>query len=312
MRYWWVNQNQTYKYEVPGGFLWSPKTRADGARNPFYETMPKVRQGDIVFSFSETFIKAIGIVQSVAETSPKPNFDKAGSNWANEGWLVPVDFKEIINPIKPKDFMEKIAPLLADKYAPLMPDGRGMQIVYLTEISEEFGKLLISLSNENLINIERDLGPVNNIEIDEEINREIKFSQIEGNLEKIQLVKSRRGQGIFKSNVRLIENHCRVTGVNNIKHLRASHIKPWSQSNDAEKLDGFNGLLLSPHIDHLFDKGFITFEDNGDLFASKLLSPNVLQQWNIEKVRNVGNFTEEQQHYLNFHREKVFKENIAI
>ena len=76
MRYWWVNQNQTYKYEVPGGFLWSPKTRADGARNPFYETMPKVRQGDIVFSFSETFIKAIGIVQSVAETSPKPNFDK--------------------------------------------------------------------------------------------------------------------------------------------------------------------------------------------------------------------------------------------
>jgi hypothetical protein len=312
MRYWWVNQNQTYQYEVPGGFLWSPKTRADGIRNPFYETMPKVRPGDIVFSFSENFIKAIGIVQANAETSPKPNFRKAGNNWADVGWLVSVEFKEIINPIKPKDFMEMIRPLLADKYAPLMPDGRGMQVVYLTEISEEFGKLLISLSNENLPNIERDLAPVNNIEVDEEINLEIKFSQIEGNLEKIQLVKSRRGQGIFKSNVRLVENHCRVTGVNNIKHLRASHIKPWSQSNDEEKIDGFNGLLLSPHIDHLFDKGFITFEDNGDLFASKLLSPNVLEQWNIEKVRNVGNFTEEQQHYLNFHREKVFKENIAI
>jgi hypothetical protein len=311
MRYWWVNQNQTYQYEVPGGFLWSPKTRADGTRNPFYETMPKVEAGDVVFSFSETYIKAIGIVQSSAETSPKPDFRKAGSNWADEGWLVPVEFKEIANPIKPKNFMEKITPLLADKYAPLMPDGRGMQVVYLTEISEEFGKLLISLSSENLSIIERDLAPLNSIEVDEEINREIRFSQIEGNLEKIQLVKSRRGQGIFKSNVRLVENHCRVTGVSNIKHLRASHIKPWSQSNDEEKIDGFNGLLLSPHIDHLFDKGFISFEDNGNLLASKLLSPTVLEQWNIEKVRNVGNFTEEQRQYLNFHREKVFKENIA-
>jgi len=312
MRYWWVNQNQTYQYEVPGGFLWSPKTRADGVRNPFYEAMSNVRPGDIVFSFCETFIKAIGVAQASAETSPKPKFRKAGSNWADIGWLVPVEFREIVNPIKPKDFMEKIRPLLADKYSPLMPDGRGMQVVYLTEISEEFGKLLISLSNENLINIGRDLAPVNNIEVDQEINLEIKFSQIEGNLEKIQLVKSRRGQGIFKSNVRLIEDRCRVTGVNNIKHLRASHIKPWSQSNDEEKIDGFNGLLLSPHIDHLFDNGFISFEDNGDLFASKLLSPNVLEQWNIEKVRNVGNFTEEQRYYLNFHREKVFKENIAI
>jgi predicted restriction endonuclease len=208
--------------------------------------------------------------------------------------------------------MSKIEPLLAEKYAPLLPDGRGLQGIYLTEISEQFGKLLIALSNENIVNIQKDLDPVTDVEIDEEIKKDIQFSQIEGNLEKIQLVKSRRGQGIFKANVRLIETACRVTGVSNIKHLRASHIKPWSQSDDKEKLDGFNGLLLSPHVDHLFDKGFITFENNGNLFISKLLSFKVLAQWNIEKVRNVGNFTEEQQHYLNFHREKVFKENIAI
>ena len=312
MRYWWVNQNQTFEFEVPGGFLWSPKTRADGGRNYFYQSMEQVLPGDIVFSFCDTYIKAIGIIQKAAITSTKQDFRTAGSNLADEGWFVEVEFKEVVNPIKPKDFMSKIEPLLAEKYAPLLPDGRGLQGIYLTEISEEFGKLLIALSNENIQNIQKDLDPVTDVEIDEEIKKDIQFSQIEGNLEKIQLVKSRRGQGIFKANVRLIETACRVTGVSNIKHLRASHIKPWSQSNDEEKLDGFNGLLLSPHIDHLFDKGFITFEDNGDLFASKLLSLNVLEQWNIEKVRNVGNFTEEQQHYLNFHREKVFKENIAI
>jgi putative restriction endonuclease len=54
MRYWWVNQNQTYEFEVPGGFLWSPKTRSDGARNPFYEVMSEVKPGDFVFSFCDT------------------------------------------------------------------------------------------------------------------------------------------------------------------------------------------------------------------------------------------------------------------
>lgn len=57
MKYWWVNQNQTYKAEVGGGFLWSPKTRADGARNHFYENMQEVEAGDVIFSFCDTEIK---------------------------------------------------------------------------------------------------------------------------------------------------------------------------------------------------------------------------------------------------------------
>lgn len=63
MRYWWVNQNQTYKFEVNGGFLWSPKTRSDGGKNHFYKTMEEVRPGDLVFSYCDTYIKAIGVVQ---------------------------------------------------------------------------------------------------------------------------------------------------------------------------------------------------------------------------------------------------------
>ena len=46
MRYWWVNQNQTYKQELGGGYLWSPKRNANGARNPFYESMREVAPGD--------------------------------------------------------------------------------------------------------------------------------------------------------------------------------------------------------------------------------------------------------------------------
>jgi len=53
MRYWWVNQNQTYRAEVRGGFMWSPKHNANGARNQFYENMRAVSPRDVVFSFRE-------------------------------------------------------------------------------------------------------------------------------------------------------------------------------------------------------------------------------------------------------------------
>jgi hypothetical protein len=78
MRYWWVNQNQTYRAEVRGNFMWSPKTRADGGRNQFYENMRAVAPGDIVFSFSDTVIKAVGIATGIAQTAPKPEFGNVG------------------------------------------------------------------------------------------------------------------------------------------------------------------------------------------------------------------------------------------
>ena len=81
MRYWWVNQNQTYRAEVRGSFMWSPKHNANGARNQFYENMQEV-SGDVVFSFCDTRIKAIGVVTGRSQTGPKPDFGSAGSNWS--------------------------------------------------------------------------------------------------------------------------------------------------------------------------------------------------------------------------------------
>ena len=90
MRYWWVNQNQTYTTEVRGNFMWSPKANANNARNPFYDFMREVAPGDIVFSFCNTRIKALGIVTGPARTAPNPDFCAAGGTWAHEGWFVPV------------------------------------------------------------------------------------------------------------------------------------------------------------------------------------------------------------------------------
>jgi hypothetical protein len=96
VRFWWVNQNQTYRHEVTGGYLWSPKRKRGGQLNPFYEFMREVAPGDLVFSFADTRIRAFGLAQSYAYEAPKPpEFGRVGHNWDEIGWRVEVTFQEI-------------------------------------------------------------------------------------------------------------------------------------------------------------------------------------------------------------------------
>ena len=150
------------------------------------------------------------------------------------------------------------------------------------------------------------LDPVREAE-DDQVEQEILQRTLEGPVEKLQLVKSRRGQGVFRTNVIQIEKFCRVTGVRAIDHLRASHIKPWAKSDDLEKVDGNNGLLLSPHVDHLFDRGWIRFEADGTMITSPKLDPSVLPSWRIEPVWEKFPFNSIQVEYLAYHAESVFQ-----
>lgn len=309
MQYWWVNQNQTYKTEVPGGFLWSPKTRKDGGKNQFYINMTLVQPGDVVFSFCDTVIKAVGMATGPAQSAPKPDFGKAGSGWATDGWLVPVEFNVLEKIIRPKDHIELIRPHLPTKYSPLQANGNGLQSVYLANMPESMAKVLIELIGEdyqtNIAVIE--LSSTKEINNDRGVIEAIEGRVDISSTTKEQLIQSRRGQGVFKANLRLNETHCRVTGVAEMNHLRASHIKPWRDSTDEEKLSGCNGLLLAPHIDHLFDQGYISFQSNGDILVSPRLSLDILKAWNISPRMNVGSFNEKQAEFLDYHRKNILK-----
>lgn len=108
-------------------------------------------------------------------------------------------------------------------------------------------------------------------------------------------------------NLLKVEKSYRVTGLRAVEHRRASHIKPWRVSGDSEKVDEYNGLLLSSHTDHLFARGWITFLDEGHLKPSPRLDALVLQSWRVEPDRNPPPFKGDQQVYLEYHREVVFK-----
>ena len=90
--------------------------------------------------------------------------------------------------------------------------------------------------------------------------------------EKTALIKSRIGQGTFRDKVLLHWTSCAVTGFSDTSLLVASHILPWRKSTNIERLDPWNGLLLSPNLDKAFDKGFITFELDGSIRLSPLFT----------------------------------------
>jgi hypothetical protein len=87
------------------------------------------------------------------------------------------------------------------------------------------------------------------------------------------LRQARIGQGRFRSDLlNFWQGQCILTDVAVPELLRASHIKSWSESNHKERLDPFNGLLLSVHLDALFDRAIITFSDSGEMLVSTRLS----------------------------------------
>ncbi len=126
--------------------------------------------------------------------------------------------------------------------------------------------------------------------------------------DKVELIKARRGQGIFRRRVLTAEPYCRLTGVSDPRFLRASHIKPWVDSDNEERLDGNNGLMLSPHVDHLFDGGYISFDQAGHVLVATDIDC-VLADWALPLQVIGPPFSEQQEAYLAFHRAHVFQGN---
>jgi len=276
--------------------------------------MREVAPGDLIFSFMDTRILAVGIAQSYCWESPKPQeFGNAGQYWENVGWKVKVNFTELVHKVRPKDHIEVLRPLLPDRYSPLQPNGNGLQGIYLTEVPTTLAEVLIGLIGQEVAPIAlmaRDVKPVAADDLDvweRRLEQELVNDSNVRETERLAIIRARNGQGLFKDRVSKIESRCRITGVENPVHLVASHCKPWRDSTNEERLNGENGLLLTPSIDHLFDRGFIGFEDSGNLIISPVAHRRSLHRMGIDttKVVNVGGFTSGQRLFLDFHRTAV-------
>jgi len=122
--------------------------------------------------------------------------------------------------------------------------------------------------------------------------------------EKQILILARIGQGQFRKELIEIWNGCSISNYTDVSLLIASHIKPWCKCENHEKIDPYNGLLLLPNYDKLFDRGYISFDEDGFIIISKRLDKpeifGITNNMNIE-------LTEDNKRYMKYHREEVFK-----
>lgn len=312
-RYWWVNHKKTHKQEIEDGFLWSPFTKTNGARNRFYDNMAEVRPGDYVVSYASK-VKFVGVATQAASKAPKPDsFGATGDSWSRVGWRVPVTWSPLPVAVSTIESIDFFRDLLPKTHSPLQNNnGHGNQGCYLAEISKDLYYKICSLGSidPDRLYMANEYEPLDDEDIELQIIENEKHKGSLSDSELYQLQKSRKKQGEFRKNVLKLIDHCPITGVRQKDLLIASHIKPWSRCETLyERLDGNNGLPLAPNIDRLFDKGLITFSDSGELIVSSLLDPTVITSWGLtwaigEKVIEVG-FPRGK--YLDFHRQKIFK-----
>ena len=277
----------------------------DGRSRTSWTNLLKAKVGDIVFSHHKKALRAIGVVTAEAVESPRPDFGRANGMWLNDGWEVLVRWAVFPEPIIPRDYLAE-ANQFRQKNFPMNELGK-VNMQYLFELPFEFGQILASGVSENLISEISE--PSNNDGVEMLIREaeEILSDRVWTRTERHQLVAARLGQGVFAINVAKVEPVCRVTGISERRHLIASHIKPWKLSDNAERLSGDNGLMLSPHIDNLFDRGLITFKDSGQLIISKNLSSVVVERWRVEDQKVIRPFSNGHRKFLEFHRDAVFQ-----
>jgi len=125
--------------------------------------------------------------------------------------------------------------------------------------------------------------------------------------ERESLIQSRIGQGQFRKKLIRYWKGCAVTGFQALELLRASHIKPWRTSNNEERLEVYNGLLLLPNLDVAFDSGYISFTDDGKIIISDLLNEEELGKISIHLDMKIAGINKRHGEYLKYHREHVFK-----
>ncbi|MBO2942795.1 HNH endonuclease [Paenibacillus sp. F411] len=305
MKYFFVFQNKTYKEEKAGGFLWAPKVNKEGKTFHHWTSMMLVSKGDVIFNSYNGEMLSVIVANEDCKEAVKPAGLETVDLWEKDGWKVEAKYIDVPHPIRYKDYMDDILALQGEKYAPFNGIGRG-NTGYLFQLNEEIANYLFSLVKMNpadFLAIKKD-----DEQLIQEAITEVESEPVDTVRE--QVVKSRIGQGIFKQRLRALENKCKLCGIDNPDLLKASHAKPWSVSNNSERLDQYNGFLLCPAHDILFDKGLIGFADDGAILVSPLLEDHIKMLMNVHEAMKIT-LLEGHKVYMKYHRDNIFKREVA-
>ena len=288
MAAFWITQNKTFAQEAEGGFLWAPLFDLSGKQRRMHVILGEMKPGDLILSYVRRHIVAIGFVLSDPVHAPKPSdFDPDG-RWQRDGWLVPVRFTQVEHPVDIAALAPRLLPLLPDRHAPLNRDGTGAQ-GYAFFLPPRAEALLL-----------RELGL--NI-VDRAVSDHVDQA-VPDATSRLAIIEARVGQGIFRDSVlQAWGQRCAVTGMGIRELVRASHIKPWRAANNRERLDPRNGLALSPNYDAAFDRGIVSFGDDGQVLIAQTATRRDIERLGFRKEHRLESLSDAHRGYLRYHQE---------
>jgi putative restriction endonuclease len=293
MAYWWVSQQEMFKDQRLGHYLWAPIENEARQSYFHWRNMAEVRPGDVIFSYVDGAFPAVGVARSEPYEADRPkglNFPEGTA----KGRKIDVNYRDFNPPSGLKPVVEMLAPHLPVKRSPLRHDGSDYD-GYLFALDGRAGRLLLDY-----------LGSPVGQAGDESISAIVLTSGSDMSTRRA-LAASRMGLGDFRKGVfKIWDGKCAITRSSQPELLKARHIKPWRDSNNEERLDPYNGLLLSPLYDAAFTTGLISFDFSGRLVLSSAVSNF---QWDLLGLRRTAwleHLKEEHQPYLAYHRQQVF------
>lgn len=297
MNFFWVNIGKTHKEVEQYKFLWAPQfivsEKGTKVVRRGWEIVKEVKKGDIIFCHQNGEIVYLAQAKTNSYESPRPD-NRKYKEWTHEGSRIDVDL--IVLDI----------PILVDKF----------RLIFITHHNRYCDPFIFDITGKcaqkYMSKIPPDAASLISSFIDEDISIDFnnKSSSVISRIGKNKtiLTKARIGQGQYRKDLlKLWENKCAVTKVGDENLLVASHIVAWNISDPKEKTDPYNGLLLTPNLDKLFDLGFISFDDNGNMLFKKEIE-NSLEKLSINKNSKLRRVFKQNIKYLKRHRE-IFKFN---
>jgi len=297
--FYWVNIGTSYKEVAQYKFLWAPENTVNQKGQVIVEAgwkaVPFVKKSDVLFCNYKGSLIHVAVAKDDAYSAPRPE-NRSFDQWKNEGYKIDVELHTLKIPIDNTDFIDDFIPQFNEHCNPkLFAKNKTVSQKYMVKLPASAGAFLLGFVGDEALQIQDSL-LIN--KVDDNKNK------IPEGSERETISKARVGQGKFRQEVLKVWNEkCALTGVGVREILVASHIIPWQLSNNKQKVDKYNGLALSPDVDKLFDKGFISFDDNGSMLVKSSLPDETLNQLGIKTSKRIEGLKEQHLVYLRKHRE---------
>lgn len=297
MEFYWVNIGATHQTVIDQHFLWAPKSSVNKVGNEvtrlYWDNVGKVRQGDIIFCCYNQRISFLAIADGDSYPEERP-MSRSFLDWDAVGNRVDVQIVELDRKVHRDEISSEFIARFNNRSLPtLFSNQATLNQIYMAHLPADAGMYLLEAVNQTARceDVFIRAGSVEPTKISA-TTREA-------------LVMARVGQGKFRADlIKRWGGRCALTGLQNVNLMVASHINAWALSDNIERLDVENGLLLAPHIDRLFDQGLISFSDDGALQISHVLNSEERVIFGLDRFTKIDALSRRNLVYLERHRRR--------